>query len=112
MISLGAVIFAAGSAVSCAATTLAMVIAGRCINDGEGLILPVVTVCTVEIAPASVRGRLSMVQLFCSIGIACGVCRCTYLHVRFAPYFGPGYVVAQSSHRRHCLDDFLLGCKQ
>ncbi|KAH9835803.1 general substrate transporter [Rhodofomes roseus] len=77
-ISLGAIIFAGGSAISCASRTLAMLFVGRCLAGiGEGLFLSAVTVYAVEIAPASARGRLgSMVQLLCTMGIASGYFIC------------------------------------
>lgn len=73
-ISLGGLIFAAGSAVSCAANALPMLFVGRAIAGiGEGLFLSAVTVYAVEIAPASARGRLgSVVQLLITMGIASG----------------------------------------
>ncbi|KAH9937434.1 general substrate transporter [Fomitopsis serialis] len=77
-ISLGAFIFAAGSAISCASRSLAMLFVGRCVAGiGEGLFLSTVTVYAIEIAPASARGRLgSMVQLLCTMGIASGYFIC------------------------------------
>ena len=73
-ISLGGLIFAAGSTVSCAANALPMLFVGRLIAGiGEGLFLSAVTVYAVEIAPASARGRLgSVVQLLITMGIASG----------------------------------------
>jgi MFS family permease len=73
-IALGAVVFAAGSTIACASGPLPQLFVGRCIAGvGEGLFLSAITVYTVEIAPASSRGRLgTVVQLFITIGIAAG----------------------------------------
>ncbi|KZT06349.1 general substrate transporter [Laetiporus sulphureus 93-53] len=77
-ISLSAIVFAAGSTISCSAHTLAQLFVGRCVAGiGEGLFLSTVTVYAVEIAPASARGRIgSMVQMLCTIGIASGYFVC------------------------------------
>lgn len=75
-ICLGGVVFAAGSAIVCSAGSLPQLFVGRCIAGiGEGLFLSAITVYTIEIAPASSRGRLgTVVQLFITIGIASGTC--------------------------------------
>ncbi|KAH9928596.1 general substrate transporter [Amylocystis lapponica] len=77
-ISLGASVFAVGSAIACSAKAMPQLFVGRCVAGvGEGLFLSVVTVYAVEIAPASSRGRLgSVVQLFITIGIASGYFVC------------------------------------
>ncbi|GJE97695.1 MFS sugar transporter [Phanerochaete sordida] len=77
-ISLGAVVFAAGSAIACASGPLPQLFVGRCLAGvGEGLFLSAITVYTVEIAPASARGRLgTVVQLLITIGIASGYFVC------------------------------------
>ncbi|TCD60580.1 hypothetical protein EIP91_009838 [Steccherinum ochraceum] len=84
-ISLGAVVFAVGSALVCSARKLAQLFVGRCIAGvGEGLFLSLVTVYAIEISPASVRGRMgSVLQLFITVGIACGYFVC-YGTSRFA----------------------------
>ncbi len=73
--ALGAIVFAIGSAVACASGPLAQLFLGRCIaGAGEGLFLSAITVYTIEIAPASSRGRLgSVVQLLITMGIASGL---------------------------------------
>ena len=73
-IALGAVVFAAGSAVACSAGALPQLFVGRCIAGvGEGLFLSAIIVYTVEIAPSSSRGRLgTVIQLFVTSGIATG----------------------------------------
>ncbi|KAI0072032.1 hypothetical protein K474DRAFT_1629677 [Panus rudis PR-1116 ss-1] len=77
-IALGAVVFAAGSAIACSASTLVQMFVGRCLAGvGEGLFMSAVTVYAIEIAPASSRGRLgSVVQLLITIGIASGYFVC------------------------------------
>lgn len=72
--ALGGLVFALGSVIECAASTLPMLIAGRCIAGiGEGLFLSTLTVYVCEIAPTSIRGSLSCtVQLYITIGIAAG----------------------------------------
>lgn len=73
-IAVGAIVFAAGSTIACAAGTLAQLFVGRALAGvGEGLFISAVTVYAIEIAPASSRGRLgSVVQLLITIGIASG----------------------------------------
>ncbi|KAL4249825.1 major facilitator superfamily protein [Abortiporus biennis] len=77
-ISLGAIVFSAGSAIACSANTLVQMFIGRCIAGiGEGLFLSAITVYAIEISPASSRGRLgSIVQLLITIGIATGYFVC------------------------------------
>ncbi|PCH33387.1 general substrate transporter [Wolfiporia cocos MD-104 SS10] len=77
-ISLGGIVYAAGSAISCSSNTLAQLFVGRAVaGAGEGLFLSAITVYAVEIAPTSARGRLgSMVQLLNTIGIASGYFIC------------------------------------
>ncbi|KAI0932573.1 hypothetical protein AcW2_001162 [Taiwanofungus camphoratus] len=77
-ISLGGIVFAAGSVITCSATTLSQVFVGRCIAGiGEGLFLSCVTVYAIEIAPASSRGQLvSIIQLWNTFGITSGYFVC------------------------------------
>lgn len=77
-ISLGAVVFAAGCAIACSAGSLAQLFVGRCIaGTGEGVYLSAITVYTIEIAPASARGRLgSALQVLITIGLATGYLVC------------------------------------
>jgi len=77
-VSLGGFVFAAGSAIACSAQSLAQLFVGRSIAGlGEGLFLSAITVYAVEIAPASIRGRLgSVIQLLITIGIATGYFVC------------------------------------
>ncbi|KAI0034891.1 general substrate transporter [Vararia minispora EC-137] len=72
--ALGGAVFCAGSILSAAATSLSMLFAGRAVAGvGEGLFMSTVTVYVLEIAPTSVRGRLSCTaQLFATLGIASG----------------------------------------
>ena len=75
--TLGAAVFAAGSAITCSAnTSLVQIFVGRCIAGvGEGLFMSALTVYTIEIAPASRRGQLTtIIQLMITIGIASGLC--------------------------------------
>ena len=80
-ISLGAMIFSAGSAIACSARSLSQLFVVRCIAGvGEGLFLSAITVYTVEIAPARSRGRLgTVVQLLITMGIASGA-SCSQSH--------------------------------
>lgn len=73
--ALGAITFAAGSAIVCACGPLAQLFVGRCIAGvGEGLFMSAITVYAIEIAPASSRGRLgSVLQLGVTLGIALGM---------------------------------------
>ena len=79
-IAVGAIVFAAGSAIACSSNTLAQLFIGRALAGvGEGLFISAVTVYAIEIAPASSRGRLgSVVQLLITIGIASGNCCFTH----------------------------------
>ncbi|KAF9817493.1 hypothetical protein IEO21_03344 [Rhodonia placenta] len=87
-IALGAIVFAAGSVISCSAHALAQLLVGRCVAGvGEGLFLSAITVYAIEIAPASARGRLgSVVQLLVTTGIAAGYFVC-YSTVRVGSSF-------------------------
>lgn len=73
-LSLGAAIFCVGSIISSASQNLAMLFVGRFVaGAGEGVFLSAVTVYILEIAPTSIRGRLSCVnQLLITIGITSG----------------------------------------
>ncbi|KAI5481723.1 hypothetical protein MNV49_002949 [Pseudohyphozyma bogoriensis] len=77
-ISLGAVIFAVGSGISCGAPNLAVLIVARCIaGAGEGLFLSASTCYLCEIAPRHLRGRvMSCFQLFISGALALGYFTC------------------------------------
>lgn len=72
--ALGGAIFALGAALQAGASSLAMLIVGRCIAGiGEGFFFSAVTVYVAEISPAKLRGRLSgCTQLFVTIGVAAG----------------------------------------
>lgn len=61
-VSIGAAIFATGSAICCAAPNLAALISGRVIAGlGEGLFLSPANTYVVEIAPKDLRGRLAAI---------------------------------------------------
>lgn len=79
--ALGGLVFGLGSILSSAAANLPMLLVGRCVTGlGEGLFMSTITVYVLEIAPASLRGRLScLTQLFVTIGVASG----KILHLTF-----------------------------
>lgn len=89
-IALGGLVFAAGSAISASAYSLAQLFVGRAITGaGEGLFLSTITVYTCEIAPASVRGRLSCVtQLGVTLGVASGMScmKLKFVRLLFPPW--------------------------
>lgn len=72
--ALGGGIFALGSALQAGASTLPMLLIGRCIAGvGEGFFFSVVTIYVTEISPAKLRGRLSgCMQLLVTMGVAAG----------------------------------------
>ncbi|TFY82371.1 hypothetical protein EWM64_g1647 [Hericium alpestre] len=72
--AVGGGIFSVGSIISSCAYNLAMLFVGRLITGiGEGLFLSTITVYILEIAPTSIRGKLSCTtQLFVTLGVASG----------------------------------------
>lgn len=61
-VSIGAAIFATGSAICCAAPNLAALICGRVVAGlGEGLFLSPANTYVVELAPKDPRGRLAAI---------------------------------------------------
>lgn len=77
-ISIGALIYALGTALEAAAQDLVMLFVGRCITGvGEGLFLSTLVVYVIEIAPARERGVLASVQqLLVTMGICAGYFVC------------------------------------
>ncbi|KZP11841.1 putative transporter [Athelia psychrophila] len=77
-ISLGSLMFAVGSAISCGAPNLTALIVGRCIaGSGEGFFLSAGTVYLCEICPKHLRGRvISCFQLFTTGAVALGFFVC------------------------------------
>ena len=99
--ALGAITFAVGSAIACACGPLAQLFVGRCIAGvGEGLFMSAITVYTVEIAPASARGRLgSVVQLGVTFGIALGTQTALLLNSLRSTYMCIGYFICYGTSR-------------
>ncbi|GAA5854431.1 hypothetical protein JCM8547_001820 [Rhodosporidiobolus lusitaniae] len=78
-ISLGAAIFAAGSAISAASkTSLGVLIFGRCVaGTGEGLFLGILGVYLCEISPQHLRPQMLLFQqVICTAGVALGFFFC------------------------------------
>ncbi|KAJ7462013.1 general substrate transporter [Mycena latifolia] len=77
-ISLGAFVFAVGSAIACSAKALPQLFIGRCIAGfGEGLFISSITVYVMEISPTSKRGRImTTTQLLNTVGVAAGYFTC------------------------------------
>lgn len=100
-ISLGAAVFAVGSAIACSASALPQLFVGRCIAGvGEGLFLSVVTVYAIEVAPASTRGRMgTAVQLFITIGLASGASSFQSSERLYAHILVLGYFVCYGTSR-------------
>ncbi|KAI0038752.1 MFS general substrate transporter, partial [Auriscalpium vulgare] len=72
--AIGGAVFSIGSVLCASASSLPLLIFGRCIAGiGEGLFQSTVTVYILEIAPTQYRGRLSCTtQLYVTIGLAAG----------------------------------------
>lgn len=114
-IALGAIVFAAGSVISCSAHALAQLLVGRCVAGvGEGLFLSAITVYAIEIAPASARGRLgSVVQLLVTTGIAAGMWKASTLALPISMTTkGILSVTAPCVWGLHSRGVFLLACRR
>ncbi|KIK60407.1 hypothetical protein GYMLUDRAFT_606813 [Collybiopsis luxurians FD-317 M1] len=86
--TLGAIMFCAGSVIETVSPNLAALIVGRALAGiGEGFFLPIMAVYCVEISPAASRGRVtSIIQVAVTIGVACGFF-CCYGTVHLAGSF-------------------------